>query len=239
MTYKAKITEIVQATPSIKLFRFKPDNGVFDYKPGQFIMLSLDHVKNENGAVLKRSYSVASSPLNKEYIELCISILPDGRFTPHLGKLKFGDVFNVDGPFGKFFMEEPKDNSKKYVFIATGAGVAPLISMIRTLLVKHSEKKITLLYGFRHPEDYCYKTELENFAKKYKTFELHPTISTKDKRPDWKLDTGRVTTIINKYVNADETEAVYICGNPEMVKNTVEILKAAGISEDKIKKEQW
>lgn len=235
-SYKGTISEIIQETPFIKIFRIELAEGIFQYKSGQFVMLSIDGVNNEKGLIVKRSYSVASSSLNKDYLELCIAIKPDGKFTPVLNAIKVGDKINVDGPFGVFNLKE-HDKGKIY-FIATGAGIAPLISMIRTLIGNKFAHEMILLYGFRNPEDYCYKKELTGYTSK-KNFKIYPTISAKEIPSSWKLDTGRVTTIIGKYLKAEETEVVYICGNPDMVKDTVSILKELKIEDSKIIKEQW
>lgn len=238
VTYQGTISEVVQETPYIKLFKVKLSSSIFDYKPGQFMMLSLDHAKNENGIIIKRSYSIASSPLNKEYLEFCVSVKPDGKFSPYLDKLNQGDKINLEGPYGVFNLKEPKHEGT-IVFIAGGAGIAPLLSMIRTLLSKHKYIKILLLYGFRNPEDCSYKDELLDYTNKYNSFKMYRTISTKDVPDWWEEDVGRVTLILNKYIRPIETETVYICGNPEMVKDTINILKAAGIDESRIFKEQW
>ena len=234
---KGTVLEVIQETPSMKLFNVKVNGNLFDYKPGQFVIVSIDGVNNENGIIIKRSYSISSSPLNKDYLEFCISIKPDGRFTPHLNRLKHGDQVNLDGPYGTFAMRHHENG--KLLFIAAGAGIAPLMSMIRTLLNGHSRLDITLLYGFRHPEDFCYKKELTALSSKHKNFRLYCTISTKEHHKTWHSDTGRVTGIIKKYLDAKETEAVYICGKPEMVKDTIALLREYGIDDNKIFKEQW
>ena len=237
--YQGTIEEVVQETPSIKLFRISLEDEIFDYIPGQFVIMSLDHIRNEKDHLIKRSYSIASSPLNRNFLEFCITIIPDGRFTSHLDKLKQGDKINVSGPYGKFALNEPTGKCSTYYFIATGAGIAPLMSMMRTLLPKHPDLETLLLYGFRNPEDYCYKKELLSYCSQYGHFKICPTISTKNIPETWRQDTGRVTTIINKYLVPQNTECVYICGNPDMVKDTVRILHDAGLDGSKIHKEQW
>lgn len=237
MIQKGIISGIKQETPYIKIFWITLENGIFSYKSGQFIMLSIDGVNNEKGLIVKRSYSIASSQLNKDYLELCIAIKPDGRFTPLLNNLKVGDKINVDGPFGVFNLKE--HNKGKIYFIAAGTGIAPLMSMIRTLIGNGFKQEIVLLYGFRNPEDCCYKKELLAYPAKHKNFKIYTTLSAKEVPATWKLDTGRVTTIIRKYLRPEETEAIYICGNPEMVKDTIKILKELNIEDSKILKEQW
>lgn len=235
--YKGAVSEILNETPQIKLFRIKLEKGIFDYKPGQFVMLSIDGVNNEKGLILKRAYSIASSPLNKDHLELCVAIKSDGKFTPILDNLKLEDKVNIDGPYGAFNLHE--HNKGKIYFIATGAGIAPLMSMIRTLLRKETSQELVLLYGFRNQEDFCYQKELKSYSSKHNNFKMYPTISTKDIPKSWQFDTGRVTKIISKHLNPDEAEAVYICGNPDMVRDTIAILKELKLEERKIFKEQW
>lgn len=235
--YLGTIEKIIQETPTIKLFQISLDDKMFDYIPGQFVIFSLDYVRNEKDHLIRRSYSIASSPLNKDYLEFCITIKPDGKFTPHLDKLLLGDTINISGPYGKFNLVEETNHPRITSFIATGAGIAPLMSMMRTLILKNLDQKIQLLYGFREPEDFCYKKELATYEAG--NFEIKPTISTKNPPKYWLLDKGRVTSIITKYLMPQETQSVYICGNPEMVRDTTEILHNLGLEKRKIHKEQW
>src|SRR3989344_1809573 len=184
--FNGVIIDVVQETPSTKLFKVALKGGVFDFIPGQFAILSLDDLVNEKGHIIKRSYSIASSPLNKDYLEFCITIAPDGRFTPHLDKLRSGDKINVSEPYGKFNLHEPQEYFMKRLFIATGAGIAPLMSMMRTLFTQYGDLEMQLLYGFRNPEVFCYMQELSEYAMRFGNFELCPTISAKDIPPYWR-----------------------------------------------------
>ncbi len=235
--YNGTILKSIDAAPNIKILQVKI-NGQINFTPGQFAMLSLSPVKNEDGMPVRKSYSIASSPSNKDYLEFCIKIVPNGKLTPNLAKLKIGDAINVEGPFGKFIMDKPQENGKKYLLVAAGSGIAPLMSMIRFSL-PDTNKRIMLVYGFRNPEDFCYKDELTMLARKHSNFKVYPTISSSNVPENWKLDTGRVTEVVGKYAKSDEVDSAYVCGNPQMVRDTIECLKSLGIPEELIHKEQW
>ncbi|MBI3052297.1 hypothetical protein HYY74_07655 [Candidatus Woesearchaeota archaeon] len=229
-TFKAKLLETIQETPRVKLLRFARPAS-FDFKPGQFITASIEGLKGPHGETVKRSYSIASSPHDKDYIELCVARAETGLFSNALHKHKHGEEVIITGPYGVFQLREPVHPNT--TFVAGGSGIAPIRSMIRTHM--HRGEKTNLFYGFRSPEEFIYRKELTQLAAKGK-IKLFLTIDKPAK--GWKDEVGYVSELPAKHANYEKTDA-YICGPPAMVTATIKALTELGFDQKRIYREQW
>jgi len=113
----------------------------------------------EDGYVAERPYSLAS-PADGDRIELTVQVVRDGEVSPFLGDgLAPGDPLEVRGPLGGWFVWRPEDPSPA-LLVAGGAGVVPLMAMIRTRRVLGSRVPFRLVYSVRTPADVYYADEL-------------------------------------------------------------------------------
>jgi NAD(P)H-flavin reductase len=152
---KAEILDITQETTNlnIKTFRVKFQDDDFqkdfDYKPGQFMMVTVYGVG-------EAPFGFASSPTNEDYFEF--SVKEVGSVTKELHNKKIGDTIGIRGPFGNGFPVETTDG-KNIIFIGGGIGLAPLRSLINYVLDdknRDNYKRVQLLNAFRSPEDTLY-----------------------------------------------------------------------------------
>ncbi|MFH1663619.1 MAG: FAD-dependent oxidoreductase [archaeon] len=239
MEFKSKILGIEKCADEKNCFQImkfeKPKD--FSFKPGQFLMISADDFKlRGNPMQLKwSSFSIASSPF-QEHLELCIRLLDTDGLTNHLGKKSRGEKVNFKGPFGNFFLN---NEFKEIAFVALGTGIAPLISMIRSLLHQNDSRPITLFYGFRNRCCFLYQKELTDLQEKHKNFKLNFIAS--DPEQGWNAPKGFVQDLIEKAVfSVPKTEVdFYLCGLPKILDSIKEFLLEKGFSEDKIFYEKW
>ncbi len=231
-----KIEKVIQETPDTKTIRLKVKKPI-DFIPGQFMMLGLDLHIDGGKKLVKRAYSIASSPTKKDYLEFTFNIYPKGQLSPHLYALKEGDNLYVEGSFGKFNFKE--DNSRSATFIGAGAGLTPLMSMIRYIVDKKLPINCTLVYSVKKPENIIYYKELLDLEKS-KKLDLNITI-TRAEGTDWKGKTGRIdSNMVNELLSPTLKQSnFYLCGPPEMVEGTVKILEDLGVEKDRINREQW
>jgi len=230
---KGKVLEIenyfVKGEIGAQVVKLNVENR-FDFKPGQYAMLSEEgfRLRSDSSQVKWTSYSIASSPNESGVFEFVYTVRKTGGFTQYLSEnLKVGSVLGIRGPYGTFALD---NNEKGKVFVATGAGIAPMISMIRTL------GEGTLFYGFRTGEHFLYRKELESLEKEGK-IKLMPTISRED--PSWKGERGYVTRLVEKSELDPKKQEVYVCGSPAMVNDVKQILLEKNFSHDSVKIEQW
>ena len=254
----AVLTERIDVDgPEVAIFRFKPkDHDLFEFVAGQYATLGLD-VGDE---FIPRAYSIASSPYERSYLELYINVIEQGQLTPSLFNLRHGDEVYYMGPKGVFTLA--KSNASHLLLFATGTGLAPYVSILRTLSIEQSQGKahrriITLAHGVRYTADLGYRWELDGLARQ-KAFNLLylPMASRWREDRHWmpKVGRGRVTALLEgampdilpEGLDAEEvqsryppgTTAVYLCGNPDMITDARSILSAKGY-EDIYTEEYW
>ena len=246
------ITQIIQVSPSMKIFRIAPQGWELpDFNPGQFVALFLpgsasrcseateEFKKSEPDKMIKRAYSIASSSKNKEFIEFYITLVRSGSLTPRLFDLKIGDKIGMGTKFVGMFTLAQVPIEKNVVLIATGTGVAPYMSMLRTDALS-SGRIITVIHGAANSWDLGYKSELTLLESVTDKFKYVPTITEPDKEPSkWTGETEFIeqllkNNIIEKksgYKPTPENTSFFICGNPNMIKSTLEVLEADGFKE--------
>lgn len=222
--FKTNITKIVdfpvsEGAPTRVFECALPSSVSMPYISGQFAMIAHPDVRLiANPNMMKwASYSISSSPEQKGLLEFCIGDGSPTGVSHRLITLKEGDEIMVRGAFGKFLLDE---SAPEYVFIGTGTGIAPLISMIRTLLAKNKHVPISLYFGFRYPSQYMYREELEELQKNYPHFKLHIMAS----RPDdaWKHGKGYVQDALKGFSSPHHAQTkVYICGKPAIAEEIV------------------
>lgn len=234
---KAKVINVIKETPDTKTIRFKLDSPL-TFKPGQFVMLNADVLENGQKKFVKRAYSISSSPLIKEHIDLTVKIYPEkGLVSKRLYNMKVDEEMEMTGPFGFFLLDE--NIHKDIVMIAGGVGVTPFMSMLRFIKDKKlSNINATLLYSSKTPEDIIFGKELLNETYP-ENIKVHLTI-TRPNGNNWSGITGRINEeVIRKLVPEISKPFYYICGPTVMVEETAKLLKTMGIEDSKIKLERF
>lgn len=241
--FKSHITKIVDFPvpegPPTRVFECDfPPAVSMPYISGQFAMIAHPDVKllaNPN-ALKWASFSISSSPEQKGLLEFCIGDGSPTGVSRKLMSLKSGDEILVKGAFGKFVLDE---NAPEYVFLATGTGIAPLISMVRTLLSKGKTVPITLYFGFRFPSQYMYREEIEELQKKYPHFKCEVIAS----RPNdmWTYHKGHLQDALKSYSSPNLKQAkVYICGKPEIAEELVKFcIETVQFTPENVIIEKW
>ncbi len=204
-----KIEEIRQLTN--ETFSLKLPRARFAFKAGQHLSLGI------HGDYQSREYSIYSGE-NDENLEVLVKEVDNGYFTPKLRKLKAGDLVEIHGPFGKFGMEAKAAETGKFVFIASGTGIAPFRSIVRT----YPEIDYTLIHGVRYANEAYDPHE-------YAT-DRYILCTSRDQKGTYH---GRVTGYLNNCTFAPETH-FYLCGNSDMIFDALEILKEKGFERDQI-----
>jgi NAD(P)H-flavin reductase len=221
---KAKLVKITNLSPTVRDLRFEFEKE-FNFEAGQFVNLSF----KEGEEILKRPYSIASIPQNKNYIDLCIKNVEGGKVSPKIFEKREGDEFEIMGPLGVFKIRNQKEN---LYFIGTGTGIAPLRSMILDLLKnKKTEKQITLIFGCRYENEILYEKEFLELEKNNPNFRYIRVVSKPT--DNWVGRQGHVQEnldVIKDILNSE----FYICGLPAMFEGVKEKLFSLGVSKEDI-----
>ena len=236
----ATIVKRVDVTPELIILQIKPDKAFADFLPGQYVALGLfgssarpldfppEHESHAPEKLIKRAYSIGSTPQQKEYLEFYIAIAPAGALTSRLVMLREGDrVFVTPKLTGTFTIcDVPADHN--LVMVSTGTGIAPYMSMLRSPGTWTAARKITLLHGVRYSSDLAYRDELLELAARDKRFSYHAIVSRAD--PQWSGEKGYVQRFFAEDIlKLDPViDHVFMCGNPAMIDDTQKILESRG-----------
>ncbi len=235
-TSNAALRERIDVHPSLAIFRISPEEGpVPVFEPGQFTNLGLPR-PDGGGRLLRRAFSIASTPRERSHVEVFVRLVDDGEFTSRLWSLESGARLWLDPRvYGRFTLEEVQHGSD-LLLIGTGTGLAPFISMIRTYRGSSRWKRCVLLESARMAEDLAYRTELERIAAEDPSFLYLPTLTREPPGSAWSGLRGRVQRFLEPAVFARLTGApleperfqVMLCGNPAMIAGTTELLGGLG-----------
>ena len=202
---KVTITNIIEETPTIKTFVFKPAEP-FSFKTGQFVELSYPGIG-------EAPFTPSSDPNEKDAFE--VTIMKVGKVTELFHKAKIGDCLGMRGPYGNGYPIDSFKN-KELLIVGGGVGLAPLRSLIYALYNRINDfKKIVICLGSRSPQDIVYKYLLEEF-KKPKNVEFRLTVDRADS--SWKGNVGIVTTLLDKLPLDIKQATGIVCGPPIMMK---------------------
>lgn len=183
---KAVIEKIKTQTHDTKTFTIRPANGEkFDFKPGQFNMVSLLGYG-------EAPISISSSPYNRETFDHTIRFV--GSLTNTIEKYREGSIVGIRGPFGSSWpVEEAK--GKNVLLVAGGIGLAPLRPFIMQMFHdRNSYGKIQILYGARGTCELLFTDEFDEW-KKHPDTELDLTVDKLEEGEKWDNNVGVVTTL--------------------------------------------
>lgn len=222
---KATILEFHDIAPEVRHFVFEvPEVAELHFKPGQFVSFK----ETLGDKKITRPYSIVSLPDGNRF-ELCLNLVHQGVFTPHLFTLKPGDSIETSSPLGFFTV---RDLAKEAVFVATGTGIAPFRSMAPDYLSHPHSKQLTLLFGVRHEDTIYYRNDFDAWARRYSNFRFWPTLSRAE--PSWTGRTGHVQAHLLEAIGDRRDLDVYICGLKAMVDDVRAILKELGFDRKQI-----
>jgi ferredoxin--NADP+ reductase len=248
--YNATVIGREEINPQLVILRVRPDGDMFDFKPGQFGVLGLlgkaprvaeaapEDSPAEPDKMIRRAYSIASSSLERRYVEFYLTLITSGALTPRLFALAHGSRVFLGPKASGIFTLDRVAPEKAVVMVATGTGLAPYISMLRTMLVHDGQRKFVVLHGARYSWDLGYRGELESLARLRPNFTYIPSITRPDQDPHFIGYTGRIQTLLEQGILERESAVamdpakteVFLCGNPEMVKAATGLLQAKGFA---------
>jgi propane monooxygenase reductase subunit len=227
------LTALTADIVSLRLTLIEP--AVFTFKAGQYADISIP------GTSSHRSFSMATTPTSGNEIEFIIKKYPGGHFSGLLeGGLRVGDELSVKGPYGSFTLRQNSD--RRIVCIGGGAGMAPILSLLRQLAElaaeRGSDRQVVFYYGARTAEDLFYLPELAALAAQLPDFRFVPALSHVEVA-DWQAlgvtgDFGLITEVVDR-LEPDLTESeLYLCGPPPMVDAAIELLTSKDVPTDRI-----
>lgn len=257
---RVKVIEVTRWAPTLLSFKVTRPDG-FKFTAGQFVRLGIHgkdlqyFAQNHETKLITfetqgqlvdldgyvfRAYSVASSPYD-EFIEFFSVVIPEGEFTSKVNHIQVGDSLLLNTtPFGyltlaRYQLPLPND----LWLLATGTGLAPFLSILKTIDVWQQYQRIILVYSARTSQELAYQAEIGSIKSIYgdngAEFVFLPIVTReadyageKARIPNL-IVSGKLTELVEQKLDKQRSH-VMLCGNPQMVEDTKEALKSIGLT---------
>ncbi|MDQ4010069.1 MAG: FAD-binding oxidoreductase [Actinomycetota bacterium] len=196
--------------------------------PGQYLDFAVP------GTEETRSFSMANTSSRQDgRLEFVIKIYPDGLFSHFLDtEVKAGDRLDVTGPYGVFTLREGHDTD--LLFVGGGAGMAPILSLLRSMTERGITRRATYYYGARRRRDLCFEQELRALEDSLPGFRYIPALSEPTEEDAWDGEVGLITDVVARHESALKGADGYVCGPPPMVDAAIATLTRLGVPEARI-----
>ena len=237
-TLTTSVVELTELTHDIVALTLRPEGGRFDFKPGQYADITIP------GTEEHRSFSMATLPGQAaEAVQFIIKKYPGGHFSGLLdGIIQVGHTLQLVGPYGSFTLREKSD--RKIVCIGGGAGMAPILSLLRHLAAQESRREIVFYYGARTARDLFYLEELAGLTARLPQFTFVPALSDPGAAQDASVEElaargqlselGLITEVVDRREDALADSDCYLCGPPPMVDAALVLLEGRGVPPEQV-----
>jgi propane monooxygenase reductase subunit len=195
--------------------------------PGQYMDIMVP------GTEESRSFSMANVPGREGHFEFVIKTYVDGLFSEFLAtKVSIGDRLEVEGPFGTFTLRESR--SSPLIFVGGGAGMAPVLGLLRSMADRGVDRQAVFYYGARQQRDLCFEEELRSLEERIPGFRYVPALSEPAGGDEWNGEVGLITDVVKRLEPDLSSREAYVCGPPPMVDAAIQVLTALGVREQYI-----
>ncbi len=228
MSYdNAELRSVDQITPTVKQFQLELDGKKWDFEPGQHTVIKFE---DENGEEVERPYTPINLP-NTEKFVLAIKKYDDGTASVWMHERELGDEVEVEEPHGNLHIE---DYDNDIVLISTGTGATPMYAMLRDYL-ENGNGEVYYFHGEKTQEHLIFQESLDQLEAEHDNLEVIYSLSDEE----WSKRTGFIQEHIPEVLDSMDDKDFYICGVPQMVVDTEELLQDEGVDEDSIITEGW
>ncbi len=206
----------------------------FSFHHGQNLTLR----KFIDGEEFRRSYSICTSP-HENILRVAIKKATGGRFSGFANEqLKAGDKVDVMTPTGSFYTFLHPGQKKQYLAFASGSGITPVMSILKSVLYTEPESEFTLVYGNKTRASIMFRDELEDIKNRYLSrFTLIHILSRES--TDIPLFSGRIDaskceSLFKKLIRIRNIDEIFICGPEEMIHSVAGYLRQNNVAETKV-----
>jgi ring-1,2-phenylacetyl-CoA epoxidase subunit PaaE len=235
--HRLKICGLHQETDRAVVLNFEvPEDlaDLFAFRQGQYLTLRAEI----DGETVQRSYSICSG-LDDGELRVAIKHVENGIFSSWANQhLNPGDTIEVMPPRGNFFTDLDPDTARNYLCIASGSGITPVLSIIKTVLAREPGCKVTLLYGNQRTASMMFRNELAFLKNRY--LQRFHWINIFSREPqEAKILSGHINNRkggeLNRcLIRIRDFDEFFLCGPEAMISEVSRGLRSEGIEEDHI-----
>ena len=206
----------------------------YQFVQGQHISLRCA----DAGDDIRRSYSICTAA-GSGRLRVAVKCLPGGVFSAYArDRLRAGDVVEVVTPTGHFNTTLDPTQRRQYAMVAAGSGIAPILSIIATVLEREPRSSVTLIYGNRTVADIMFLEELEDLKNLHPDrFALYYVLSREEQDValfHGRLDGEKFTVFLHRLLPPDEVDEWFLCGPRDMIESGRALLVARGVDASRV-----
>jgi ring-1,2-phenylacetyl-CoA epoxidase subunit PaaE len=206
----------------------------YHYTQGQYLTVK----KDINGEEIRRSYSICTSPAEGE-LRVAVKKVPGGRFSTFANEeLQIGDRLEVMTPMGRFFTTLSTEHENDYVAFAAGSGITPIMSIMKTVLLKEPKSSFTLFYGNRATDSIIFREQIEALKNTFMgRLSVHHILSREQQDSDLfngRIDGQKCAEFCKRFFDPTSVDAYFLCGPFSMIESVKEQLIGQGVKKEKI-----
>jgi ring-1,2-phenylacetyl-CoA epoxidase subunit PaaE len=240
--FDLEIAGIVEETPSTRTFVLKTDDAaLLRYRAGQHLTVQLEI----DGQPVRRCYSLSAPPSadtgHGGSLPITVKRIDGGKVSAYLcDTLQVGQTLRISGPAGGFAVTPDAQRQRRYLMVAGGVGITPIISMIEALLIGEPGSSVTLIYGSREQREIIFRERLEALAEDYPET-LTVQLAIDQPEAGWAGLTGALSPerVVDALDDVATYDDVYLCGPAAMMDALIPALTEGGIPRHAIHAEHF
>jgi ring-1,2-phenylacetyl-CoA epoxidase subunit PaaE len=203
--------------------------AAYAFEPGQHLTFRLP---GPDGGEVRRSYSICSG-LDDGELRVAVKNLPGGVFGVYANeRLQPGDVLDVMTPVGRFTTKLDSANAKRYLGIAAGSGITPVMSLIRSALAHEPKSHFTLIYGNRGPTSVIFREQLEDLKDRYLDRLQIIHVFSRERQQielfNGRIDAAKLRQLADRILDVPSYDDIFICGPEPMTLSARDTLVELG-----------
>ncbi|MES3010137.1 MAG: 1,2-phenylacetyl-CoA epoxidase subunit PaaE [Pseudomonadota bacterium] len=236
--HSLKVRDVQAATRDAVAITFDVPEAlqdIFAYTQGQYLTLRT----TLGGEELRRSYSICSAVQDRR-LRIGVKRVVGGTFSNWAAEhLQPGTTIEVMPPQGNFHIALAPEAARHIVAFASGSGITPVLSIVKTTLLAEPHTRVTLVYGNRSSSGVMFKEELEDLKDTYLgRFNLVWVMSRESQDIplfNGRLDYDKCCQLLGQWIDPAGIDAAFICGPEDMMLATSRALQEKGVAKERIK----
>ena len=238
--HKLKISDVTLETDQAICVGFKVPNDLketFQFNPGQYLTLRADI----DGRSVSRSYSICVGP-HRDSLKVAIKRVEGGEFSNYANDVfEPGVEIDVMPPQGHFSVSLSQQHAYKYLFIAAGSGITPILSNIESVLESDPSSRVTLLYGNQRTASIMFRQTLSFLKNRFmQRFCWINILSQEDQGSDLlngRIDNHKGAALNKQLIQLKSYDRFMLCGPESMISEVSRGLRSIGVAEGHIQYE--